>query len=103
MAWRPRHKFNNIPTNADNRRFSSKKEAKFYEELKLKKLAGEVAFFLWQVPIHLISGVRYVVDFLVFYVDGNCRFIDVKGMKTAMYKVKKRMVEAEYPIIIEEV
>ena len=99
----PRHKFKNIITEADGWKFMSKKEAKFYGELKLKQAAGEVLFFLRQVPIHLVGGVRYVVDFLVFYGSGDCKFIDVKGMKTAMYIVKKKLVEAQYPITIEEV
>lgn len=96
------HKYHNIPTVVDNVRFASKKEAKFYEELKLKKLSGEVLFFLRQVPLHLTGGIRYVCDFLVFHVDGSCTFDEVKGQKTDVYKIKKRMVEAEYPIKIIE-
>lgn len=99
----PRHKFRNIITEADGWKFSSKKEARYYEQLKLKQAAGEVLFFLRQVPVHLSGGVRYVVDFLLFNTDGSCRFIDVKGMKTAMYIVKKKLAEAQYPIRIEEV
>lgn len=99
----PRHKFRNIITEADGWKFSSKKEAKYYEALKLRKLAGEVLFFLRQVPFHLSGGVRYVADFLVFFVDGSCNVVDVKGMKTAMYILKKKLVESQYPILIEEV
>lgn len=58
--------------------------------------------FLRQVPLH-IGVVRYVVDFVRFDADGTVHFVDVKGHKTDMYKMKKRMVEAEYPITIEEV
>ncbi len=72
-----------------------------YEHLKLKKLAGEVLFFLRQVPIHLSGGIRYVVDFLVFNVDGSCQFLEVKGYDTSMGKMKRKMAEAEYPITIE--
>lgn len=99
----PRHKFHNIPTETDGIKFQSKKEARYYETLKARRAAGEVLFFLRQVPLHLAGGVRYVVDFLVFFTNGNCSFIDVKGMKLALYKVKKRLVEATYPITIEEV
>lgn len=103
MTWRPRHKFNNIRTEADGIKFQSRKEAKFYENLKLRRLAGEIVFFLRQVPLHLAGGVRYVVDFLTFNSDGSVHFVDVKGMRTALYIAKKKMVEAEYPILIEEV
>jgi len=99
----PRHKFNAVRTERDGIKFPSKKEAKAYEQLKLRKAAGEVLFFLRQVPLHLAGGVRYVVDFLVFFVDGSCRFYDAKGMRTPLYIAKKKMVEAEYPIKIEEI
>lgn len=99
----PRHKYNNVRTEKDGMKFDSKKEARYYEQLKSETVAGKVLFFLRQVPFHLAGGVKYVCDFLVFYVDGRCAFIDVKGLKTAMYKVKKRLVEAAYPVTIEEV
>lgn len=101
MPWnRPRHKFNAIRTESDGRKFSSKREARYYEELKLRRAAGEVLFFLWQVPLHLAGGVRYVIDFLVFFVDGHCEFTEIKGFDTPMGKMKRRLAEAEYPIQI---
>lgn len=99
----PRHKFNAIRTECDGLKFASKKEARYYEQLKLRQAAGEVLCFLTQIPIRLSGGVRYVCDFLVFFVDGTCKFIDVKGMRTAIYIVKKKIVEAQYPFRIEEV
>lgn len=103
MTWMgaKRHKFRAIPTVADGIRFPSKLEAKWYEHIKLKKLAGEVLFFLRQVPLHLSGGVRYVIDFVVFNVDGTCQFLEVKGYDTPMGKMKRKMAEAEYPITIE--
>lgn len=97
-----RHKFHNIPTEVGNARFSSKKEAKHWEELGLAKKSGALLFVLRQVPFHHSSGVRYVVDFVEFWASGEVRFIDVKGVKTPMYKVKKKMIEAEFPITITE-
>lgn len=96
------HKFKAKPTVADGIRFDSKKEAKYYEDLKLRQKAGEVVMFLRQVPFHLPGGVRYVVDFQEFRADGTVAFVDVKGMKTSEYIAKKRMVESLYPITIEE-
>jgi len=97
------HKFNAKPTTLDNNRFASKKEANYYAELKLLQKAGEVLFFLRQVPFHLPGNSKYVCDFLIFYANGDCQIVDVKGMKTAMYKLKKSLVEAHYPITITEV
>ncbi len=97
-----RHKFNAKKTEVDGITFASKKEAAYYQALCLRQKAGEVLFFLRQVPLHLPGNVRYVVDFMEFHADGTCHFTDVKGMKTEQYKMKKRMVESLYPINIEE-
>src|SRR3990167_6520370 len=96
------HKFNAKRTISDGIKFSSKREAAAYEALKMLQNAGDVLFFLRQVPFHLPGGVRYVVDFVTFNADGIVSFIDVKGMKTPMYIAKKKMVESIYPIEIEE-
>ncbi len=98
-----RHKFHAIRTEVDGIKFSSKKEAKHYQELKLAQTSGELIFWLRQVPFHLPGGVKYVCDFLEFWKDGTVRFVDVKGMLTPMYRAKKKLVEATYPIQIIEV
>jgi len=100
---RVRHKFHAVATECDGIKFSSKKEARFYEQLKFRQKTGEVVFFLRQVPIHLPGGVKLVVDFQVFFRDGTCGFIDTKGVETESFKAKRRMVEAIYPIKIETV
>lgn len=97
-----RHKFNNIPTINDNIRFSSKKESQYYSNLKLRQRNGEVLFFLRQVPFHLSAGLRYTVDFVEFWTDGTVRFIEVKGFKSKDYIIRKKLVENEFPITIEE-
>lgn len=100
---KPRHKFNAKKTECDGIRFDSKLEASFYMHLKLQQRAGIVLFFLRQVPIHLPGGTKLVVDFQVFYTDGSCRFLDTKGVETPEFKIKKREVEALYPIEIETI
>jgi len=96
-----RSKYRNVRTEVDGMRFDSKKESLYYRELKIQQACGTVHYFLRQVPFYLPGGVRYVVDFQVFYANGSVRYIDVKGKETAMFKTKKRMVEALYPIQIE--
>lgn len=97
------HKFNAVATINDGIRFDSKKEASFYNDLKLREKSGEIIFFLRQVPLHLPGKTKMVVDFQVFNANGSVEFIDVKGMKTDIYKLKKRQVENIYPIKIKEV
>jgi len=96
-----RHKFNAIPVEFDGIRFDSKKEGRYYNELKMR-LKGDVLFFLRQVPFDLPGGVKYRVDFEVFYKDGTVEFIDVKGHRTKDYIMKKKMVESMYPVKIIE-
>lgn len=100
MSWR--HKFRNVPTTSEGIRFASKKEARYYDDLLLAKKSGDLVFFLRQVPFHLPGGVRYVVDFVEFWKNGEIRFVDVKGMSTPMYLAKKRILEDLYPVKIIE-
>lgn len=94
-----RAKFGNIATVVDGIRFASKREARYYEQLKVRKAAGDVAYWHRQVPIHLPGGTRYVVDFLLFFVDGRPpEYVDVKGRETQVFKIKRREVEHHYPI-----
>jgi len=96
-----KHKFNAKKVEYDGIKFDSKKEGNYYLELKLRQKAGEVLFFLRQVPFHLPGQVTYRVDFLEFHTDGTVHAVDVKGMKTKDFIMKKKMVEDLYPIEIE--
>lgn len=96
-----KHKYNAKATVVDGIRFDSKREARYYEKLKWRKGAGEVLFWLRQAPIHLPGGVRMVIDFVEFHTDGTVHFVDVKGMQTEAFKIKKRQAEAIYPFEIE--
>lgn len=94
-------KYASQPTEVDGIRFDSKAEAGYYQKLKARVAAGELAYFLRQVPLHLPGRTRYVVDFVEFHADGRVRYVDVKGVETPMFRMKKRQVEALYPIKIE--
>jgi hypothetical protein len=86
--------------------FGSKAEARYYDELCLRVKAKEVVMFTRQTRLDLPGGVRYAVDFVVYEASGRIRWIDVKGRgapRTREYLIKKRLVEALYPIKIEEV
>lgn len=98
-----RHKFNAKPTIVDDHKFGSKKEAKRYRELKTLKESGEVLFFLLQTRFDLPGSVIYRCDFLVFWTNGEVTIEDVKGMKTDVYEIKRKILEATYPITITEI
>ena len=95
------HKFKAIATERDGFKFPSKAEARYYDALKAAQKAGDVCFFLMQTPFHLPGGVKYVCDFTVFHASGVVEFVDVKGVETPVFKAKKKMVEALYPVTIE--
>lgn len=82
-------------------KFQSKKEARYFRELQARVFAGEVKYFLRQVPFDLF-GVKYRVDFMEVLKDGRIRYVDVKGFRTATYKAKRKQVENIYPVKIIE-
>lgn len=97
-----KHKFGAIRTEIDGIWFASKKEAKRYQELRLLEKAGQISHLELQ-PIYEINyqGVkicRYQGDFRYFCKEKRARVLeDVKGMKTPVYRLKKKLVEAFYP------
>lgn len=96
-----RHKFNAKSTEVDNIKFHSKKESLTYKRLKLLQQAGEVLFFIRQVPLELPGNVIYRVDFLVFFANGTAEFWEVKGYMTPLGKLKIDQANEIYNINIK--
>lgn len=101
-------KYGAIKTEVDDIVFDSKKEANRYCELKIMERAGEIKSLTIQPSFPLIvngSKVgKYIADFK--YVDcrsGKIVIEDVKGVKTPVYRLKKRLVNALYGYEIIEV
>jgi len=98
-----RSKYNADRTMVDGINFDSRKEATYYSTLDLMQRAGEIQWFLMQVPFRLPGNITYRLDFMVMKNDGTFDLIDVKGMKTKEYVIKKKQVEALYGVEIREV
>lgn len=96
-----RHKFNAQRTKYNGISFDSKKEANYYLQLIVRVKAKEILFFLRQVPFDLPGGVKYKADFMEFWSNGTVHIVDVKGIKTKDFIMKKKMVESLYPVTIE--
>jgi len=96
-----RNKYGAVKSKYNGLTFASKLELAYYKHLEKLKLDGLVSFFLFQVPLHLEGGIRNVVDFVVFYSDGRVEFVDTKGRDTPISKMKRKQVEARYPIEIK--
>lgn len=85
--------------------FDSTKEATRYQDLAAMQACGRISDLRRQVPYPIyINGIfvcDYRADFV--YVCDKIRIVeDVKGHRTDIYKLKKKMVEAEYKIKIKE-
>ena len=99
------HKYRAKPIVIDNVRFASQREGNRYRELMLLFRAGairnleiqpEFEFELKGKPIF-----RYIADFAYF--EGERRVVeDVKGVKTPVYRLKKKLIEAQFNIQIME-
>lgn len=96
-------KYGNKKTSIDGVVFASKKEASRYLCLKSLKKSGEITDFKMQVPYKFASGIKYILDFEVIRADGRKTCEDVKGVKTAVYKIKKKLMKHEFGIDITEI
>lgn len=96
-----RHKFGAVSCERDQKKFPSRLERRYYDQLKVRKESGDVVFFLCQIPFDIGGGVKYVCDFQVFLSDGTVEFVDTKGRDTAMSIAKRKIVEDLYPVEIK--
>lgn len=98
-------KYGNRKTVIDGVTFDSKAEAERYEELKLLERAGIIRDLQLQPKFTLIPtfrkngktfrGITYVADFS--YIENGQKIVeDVKGFKTDVYKIKRKLFEYTY-------
>lgn len=115
MPQERRSKYGAVKTSVDGIVFASKAEARRWSVLQLRVKAGEICGLLRQ-PVYrlfvrpfggrdageLVEVGKYIGDFQ--YWEGDARVVeDVKGVKTPVYQLKKRIVEALYGIRIKEI
>lgn len=114
-----KHKYSAVATTVDGIKFQSRREARRYSELKLLEKAGEIFKLELQVAyeLHALGGSvvgKYVCDFkylkreyVLFGPDSRWELVtvveDSKGVRTELYRWKKRHLKAEYGIDIVEV
>ena len=102
-------KYANKKTEIDGVLFDSRKEAGRYQELRLLERAGEIMDIERQVTYELIpkqQGERachYIADFRYKDKDGQVVVEDVKGYKTEVYKIKRKLMLQRHGIRIQEV
>jgi hypothetical protein len=91
-------KYRNEPVVVDGIRFDSKLEARYYEQLKLRRAAGEVAWFIRQPRFDLPGGVVYRADFLAVLAAGGVEVVDTKGQDTRESITKRKQVKHLYGV-----
>ena len=115
------NKFGAVPTTVDAIRFASKKESRRYLDLKLMEKAGLIRDLECQpkFPIHVVPQTAwgdhavvpvrvatYIADFSYFNVETHSVVVEdvkSKATRTALYRLKKKLIEAQHDITITEV
>lgn len=99
-------KYNNKKTRIGKYTFDSKKEAERFVFLKSRLDRGEIEKLALQVPFelqpaftdaegHKHRAITYIADF-VYIERGKWIVEDVKGYKTEVYKIKKKLFDFKY-------
>lgn len=107
MYRRP-SKYNAKKTVVDGITFDSRKEGRRYRELRLLEQAGVIEDLCLQPHFLLqdsyskngraVRKIEYIADFSYYDLEKK-KFVveDVKGLKTDVYKLKKKIFEYKYP------
>ena len=104
-------KYNNQKIRVGGEVFDSKREYNRWCELRLLERSGIIRNLQRQVKFHLIDSQKtperterpcdYIADF-VYYENGNRVVEDCKGMRTDVYKIKRKLMLEKYNISIKE-
>ena len=98
-------KYKAVKTIVDGFTFASKLEAKYYQIYSAMENAGAIKNLKMQTSLpFFFEGKKiftYKPDFEYDDVDGKHHYIDVKGVFTPVFRLKKKLIEAQYKIEIE--
>ncbi|MDQ0816042.1 hypothetical protein QF033_000620 [Bacillus pumilus] len=100
------NKYGARKTVVDGITFDSKAEAKYYEQLKWLKKAKQIKDFSLQPRFELQEAfkknsktfrkIEYIADFLVTNLDGSKEVIDIKGVETKEFAIKRKLYERKF-------
>lgn len=100
-------KYGNIRTMYDGFEYDSKHEAIFARDLDLRIKGKDIKSYEKQVSFPVVVNGKkicvYKADFVITHNNGTTEVVDCKGKLTDVYKLKKKLVEATYDIIITEI
>lgn len=113
-----RSKYRNVKTVIGTETFDSRRESDAWQAIKAREQTGEVRNVRRQVEFPLLAPdrmhgndvmvARYVADIVYEAYDIMARdwlkhVVDAKGVRTQMYRLKRKWLELQDGIIIEEV
>jgi len=104
-----RSKYGNRKVVVDGITFDSQAEANYYAALKIREMAGEVGGVEHQRPFNILGPkgeliTTYRADFAFWdFTEDKFRVIDVKGVETPMFRLKRKLVKAFLGIDVEVV
>lgn len=107
MPEKKKNKYHAKKMEVDGHLFDSTHEAIRYGELRLLHLTGKIQNLRLQVPYLLIpkseygGKIEYIADF-VYEENGETIIEDAKGVRTPVYRLKKRLIAELYGIRIKE-
>lgn len=85
-------------TQVNGKSYDSKFEASYARDLRLRLKAGEIKAWESHVRIPLIVKQfhvsDYYVDFLIYHNDNTIEYVETKGLKTAVFALKWKILEA---------
>ena len=85
--------------------FDSKKECRRYSELKILERRGDISGLEVQpeflIEVNGIKVCKYIADFR-YREKGKIIVEDVKGIRTPLYRIKKKLMAAVFGIEIKE-
>lgn len=93
-----KNKFNAKKQDFGGRKYDSKFEARYAEDLEWRKQAGEIAEIKPQFKIDIkVNGVHicnYYCDFRVVLTDGTVQYHEVKGLELPLWQMKWKLLHA---------
>ncbi len=95
-----RHKYGARKTEYGGRVYASAAEALYAMELDVMQACGKIAAWIPQPVFPIVINnhkiCRMILDFEVRTVAGGRYYVEVKGMETAVYKLKLKLLRAVY-------
>ena len=80
-------------------RFDSKMEGEYYQVLLMLLKDGTLSKIELQPAFVLQEShkIKYIADFLLTFSSGEKIVVDVKGVETSTFRVKRKLFQAKYP------